>query len=1250
MAGGSGITKGTGPESGNWPVALTGQLTRDTAIRQGSHPQPKRTAGWRIWWVAILCWLVISPLALGEEICGRTRQVRDTIVAAVGADVCTAVTTDILKDLVSLDLQGQSISTLRLGDFDGLIRLQELKLAANELTTLPSGLFDSLLSLRSLQLHDNQLASLPADLFDRLYLLDELTLHGNELTELPAAMFDDLSRFQGVLLNQDVRGLDRLQQFIQSHEIATAEQFIEALPELHKQRFVFVYGSDGLGSEFVSGTHPRVISWGADARFVFAWTTNPDASGDFRELVEFLIPSGTAWSAGAIDFSGSAPRVEQPATCQSCHGPLNKPLWGTYDGWVGTETTLQGEIDTNSDNMRNLVESTNSRIRPLDFSGSDLSYGHHQRFFRTSDDLTPYMLAVEEIGMVLGLRHAEVLLQRLKLDADYAQFAESTVCSDFPIEHAIDRFRTTSDQTIGVMLNRQQPIQSTFGTSDTQYPDYHFRPGGGTLGEALIFLIVHDLWNDHAEVRQAYRGVSNRDIPVPPRNSIDKQSYLVFPSGTATAEHELIQLHRLHFGHGNRSSLDAIDSVNPTELQFGSYTADFGSGHLGTMLPRVCSALKSKDTLAHHLSAEVGSDGAVRLSWDAPRDDGGITGYRILRGSVGSTLELLVADTGSTTTTYRDPTVTPATAYAYSVVPLRGAAVGGESIRSRIRVPSAAATFTVSAAPQSIKEGQSATLTVAISNGVTFEANQTISLAVSGTASSSDFTVAPAGLTILAGQLSATVELTALDDREEELDETVTLTASHGGTAIGTATVTITSVSHDATLSGLSLAGIEIGTFSSAVSAYVASVGHGIGTTTVTATASHPEAEVSIEPAAEVSLAEGVNEITVTVTAEDGTTTRAYTVTVTRAALPVATVRAGASPVTEGAAATFTVTLDEAAREALSVAVSVTESGSMLSGAPPVAVAFSRGDTSATLSVPTAADSVVEADSAVTAVVAAGTGYAIGSTSSAAVTVEDDDAATFTLTAAPTAVDEGKSATLTVAISNGVTFGEEQTILLAASGTASPSDYTGMPAALTLVAGASSVTATLVATVDQQEEAAETVTATASHGGSTIGTATVTINSVSHDATLAALSLSGVDIGTFSGAVTSYQASVAHSVAATAVTATATHAEASVSIAPGAEVALLEGANEITVTVTAEDGTTTRAYTVTVTRAALPVATVRAGASPVTEGAAATFTVTLDEAAREALSVAVSVTESGSMLSGRRRWRWRSRGVTPARR
>ena len=610
------------------------------------------------------------------------------------------------------------------------------------------------------------------------------------------------------------------------------------------------------------------------------------------------------------------------------------------------------------------------------------------------------------------------------------------------------------------------------------------------------------------------------------------------------------------------------------------------------------------------------------------------------------------------------------------------------------------ATFTVSATPEVIEEGEITTLMVAISNGVTFADEQTFSLTMSGTTSPADYEVKPATLTLAAGESSVTAELEAIDDDQEEEAETVTVTASHGGVSVGSATVTITSVSHDATLSDLSLSGIYIGEFSAEWTSYSASVDEALKTTTVTATASHPRASVSISPAAEVRLEEGENVIAVTVAAEDGITTQTYTVTVFQVVRPLTgrfesvpqahsgsgttvtlrmmfsepvstgyqTLRnqsltvtngdvqrarqtagrsdlwdiviapssdeplvvvvyptqdcadAGAvctaegkplsnyltaiipgpprpevsiasvsSPVMEGTAVVFDLTLDEPAAVDLSVSVNVTESGSTLSGAPPTSVMFAEGDTSVTLSVPTEGDAVVEADSIVTATVMGATGYAVGQPPSAAVTVEGDDAATFTVSATPETIAEGESATVTVAISNGVAFAEDQTVTLALSGSASSADYTGVPAALTLLAGTSSVTADLAVSEDQEEEAAETVTVAASHGGVSIGSATLTITSVSHDATLNGLSLSGIDIGAFSGDTTTYTASVANDVSSTTVSAEASHANATVSISPAAEVSLAAGTNKIAVTVTAEDGTTTKTYTVTVTRASVPL-------------------------------------------------------------
>ena len=210
-------------------------------------------------------------------------------------------------------------------------------------------------------------------------------------------------------------------------------------------------------------------------------------------------------------------------------------------------------------------------------------------------------------------------------------------------------------------------------------------------------------------------------------------------------------------------------------------------------------------------------------------------------------------------------------------------------------------------------------------------------------------------------------------------------------------------------------------------------------------------------------------------------------------ATPETTVASGTGSVTEGATASFTVSLDAAATEALSVAITVSETGVTLSGAMPGSVAFAHGDRIKTVTLATADDAVIESASTVTLTLASGTGYTLGSPASADVSVTDNDTATFRVSAAQNALDEGGATTVTVAITNGKTFAEAQSITFSVSGSASTIDYELSPTSLTLAAGAVSASAMLTAVDDEAEESAETVAVTAAHDGLDIGSATVTI-------------------------------------------------------------------------------------------------------------------------------------------------------------
>ena len=136
----------------------------------------------------------------------------------------------------------------------------------------------------------------------------------------------------------------------------------------------------------------------------------------------------------------------------------------------------------------------------------------------------------------------------------------------------------------------------------------------------------------------------------------------------------------------------------------------------------------------------------------------------------------------------------------------------------------------------------------------------------------------------------------------------------------------------------------------------------------------------------------------------------------------VVSVGAVAATVTEGSAAVFTLTRIGSLTGALTVNVEVSETEAMLKGAPPSAVTLDAGSATAELSVETEDDEVAEPASAVTAALKAGSGYSTDSgASSAAVTVEDDDAAPVIADTGPFTVDENETPVTTLAATDGDT-------------------------------------------------------------------------------------------------------------------------------------------------------------------------------------------------------------------------------------
>ena len=118
------------------------------------------------------------------------------------------------------------------------------------------------------------------------------------------------------------------------------------------------------------------------------------------------------------------------------------------------------------------------------------------------------------------------------------------------------------------------------------------------------------------------------------------------------------------------------------------------------------------------------------------------------------------------------------------------------------------------------------------------------------------------------------------------------MVSAEDGVSSRTYTVTVTRVapaqpSTDATLSGLTLSGVDFGAFDSATTDYTASVASDVAETTVTSTVNDDGATYVIklggvaDADGVIPLSVGSNVITIKVTAGDGNTSQTYTVTVT---------------------------------------------------------------------------------------------------------------------------------------------------------------------------------------------------------------------------------------------------------------------------------------------------------------------------------------------------------------------------------
>ncbi|WP_162463211.1 cadherin-like beta sandwich domain-containing protein [Paenibacillus psychroresistens] len=440
------------------------------------------------------------------------------------------------------------------------------------------------------------------------------------------------------------------------------------------------------------------------------------------------------------------------------------------------------------------------------------------------------------------------------------------------------------------------------------------------------------------------------------------------------------------------------------------------------------------------------------------------------------------------------------------------------------------------------------------------------------------------GVSVTSGSASSPITLSKGDNMIP-----VVVTAINGATR--TYTIKVTRAPYtDATLSGLTFSPEGLNeTFDSGTYAYTANVANSVISIDVTPTVNNSWATLKVNnalatsgsPSTVSSLAVGPNTITVSVTAEDGTTTSDYTINVTRAPSAVATL--GSLTVSPGA-------LNETfASGTLSYTANAVNSVSSISVTPNVSDSTATLKINGTSSVSGSVYGPVPlavGPNAITVVVTAQDGVTIKLYSIIVTRAPSSFAALGSLMVSPSALNETfASGTLSYTANVGNSISS-------ISITPTVSDST----ATLQVNGTSSVSGSVYGPVPLAVGPNNTITVvvTAQDGTTTTPYSIVVTRAPSSAAMLSALTISpGALNESFASGTLSYTANVGNNVSSISVTPTVSDSTATLAVNGTASlngsmygpVPLAVGPNTITVVVTAQDGTTTTPYSIVVTRA-----------------------------------------------------------------
>ena len=271
----------------------------------------------------------------------------------------------------------------------------------------------------------------------------------------------------------------------------------------------------------------------------------------------------------------------------------------------------------------------------------------------------------------------------------------------------------------------------------------------------------------------------------------------------------------------------------------------------------------------------------------------------------------------------------------------------------------------------------------------------------------------------------------------------------------------------------------------------------------------HPAMYVSLNNLGSLVLDVDGNRMDVTFLRENGSQPDTFAIVKGGASTPAVTITATDASAAEAAGNPGQFTVSRGTSGSTALAVNLTVGGTATNGTDyttiPVTVTIPAGSVTATIAVTPVDDSAVEPSETVIVTVAAGTGYTVGASSSATVTIADNDTSTVTIAATDANASEAGPATGTFTITRtGGTTSTALPVTIARSGTATNvTDYAAINSPVTIPSGATSVTVTVTPVDDSAVEGNETVVLTVSAGAGDIvgGASSATVTIADNDST-----------------------------------------------------------------------------------------------------------------------------------------------------